>query len=360
MGENFMAGKFQWKRFVDVNVNDVFFDSLKADYPGFGEWFKKKGLENEEALVFNDDEGIGAFLYLKDENEPLILTDRTVPASPRIKIGTLRLAERFRGLRLGEGALGISLWRWQKSDVREIYVTIFNKHELLIKLFEKFGFSCVGQNSKGEYVYLKSKDDLDYADPYKSFPFINPDFKKAGMIPVQELYHDKLFIHSKLMRSNKQNEEFTAGNGVTKVFIATPYATTSYSQGEPIVIYRIFDGDGKIYKSVVTSFCTITDIEVIKNKYISNVSLSQFVQKAGNKTVYSEDELKKIYNNNKNVLMIEMLYNGFFGEGNNVNCKSLKDNRLFETHPYQIEYNKEEFIKILEMGDKNARNVIID
>ena len=38
------------------------------------------------------------------------------------------LAERFRGLRLGEGALGVSLWKWQELKSEEIYVTIFEKH----------------------------------------------------------------------------------------------------------------------------------------------------------------------------------------------------------------------------------------
>ena len=29
-----MAGRFSLKKFADINLNDEFFDSLKADYPG--------------------------------------------------------------------------------------------------------------------------------------------------------------------------------------------------------------------------------------------------------------------------------------------------------------------------------------
>lgn len=29
-----MAGKFERKSFSEINLNDPFFDSLKADYPG--------------------------------------------------------------------------------------------------------------------------------------------------------------------------------------------------------------------------------------------------------------------------------------------------------------------------------------
>lgn len=43
-----MAGRFLLKKFSDMDLDDVFFDSLKIDYPGtasstgFVEWFKKK------------------------------------------------------------------------------------------------------------------------------------------------------------------------------------------------------------------------------------------------------------------------------------------------------------------------------
>ena len=46
-----MAGKFERKRFSEIDLNDSFFDSLKADYPGtssstgFEQWFTKKAAE---------------------------------------------------------------------------------------------------------------------------------------------------------------------------------------------------------------------------------------------------------------------------------------------------------------------------
>ena len=55
-----MAGKFERKSFSEINLNDPFFDSLKADYPGsatstsFIKWFRKKTDQGERALVFED------------------------------------------------------------------------------------------------------------------------------------------------------------------------------------------------------------------------------------------------------------------------------------------------------------------
>lgn len=355
-----MAGKFEWYKFSEVNLDDPFFDSLKADYEEFPVWFKKKSDTGEYALVFHDEQGVGAFVYLKRELEAIQLTDKTLPAIPRVKIGTLRLAERFRGMRLGEGALGVSLWKWRDGKADDIYVTVFKKHSELISLFERFGFKCVGMNSRGECVYLKSRSTIDYSDPYKSFPFIRSNFRKAGLIPIFESFHDRLFPYSELKIKRREIEEETAGNGVTKVYVGTPYTPMHYEVGEPVGIYRIFEGEtGKTYKSAVTSYCTITKIDVIKNNGRAIMNLADFVKNAGNKTVFTPEELAGIYAK-KNVVMLELLYNGFFGKGHNVIHRDLKEQGLFDAYPYNLDYTKEQFIKLLEMGDIGVQNVIIN
>lgn len=96
-----MSEIIQTKRFNEIDLSDSFFESLKSDYPGFEDWFRKK--DTEEVLVQYADEGLQAFLYLKDEsgltpegiNPPL-------PAKKWLKVGTFkidahrtRLGERF-------------------------------------------------------------------------------------------------------------------------------------------------------------------------------------------------------------------------------------------------------------------------
>ncbi|OPX88216.1 MAG: hypothetical protein A4E53_02108 [Pelotomaculum sp. PtaB.Bin104] len=357
-----MPGKFQWCKFQDCDLNDSFFDSLKEDYSEFPTWFSKKSKAEEEALVFKDEQGIGAFVYLKSETEAIELLDKVLPAIPRIKIGTLRLAERFRKQRLGEGAIGVSLWRWQEKKCDDIYVTVFEKHDTLINLFEYFGFKCVGMNRRGERVYLKSRNKIDYSDPYKAFPFINPNFNKAGLIPIDDHFHDRLFPYSELFRNKNLIEEITAGNGVTKVYIGSPFSALHYYIGEPVVIYRIFNGTGqKTYKSVATSFCVISKVDIIKSGGVTRMSLSDFIGSAGNKTVFTPEELTNIYTKKSNVVMLEMTYNGFFGKGHNIIHKKLKDLGLwFDTHPYNFVYSKQQFLSILEMGDKDVQNIIIN
>ena len=356
-----MPGKFEWQPFSKVNLSDVFFDTLKFDYPEFPQWFQKKADNNENALVFHDEQGVGAFVYLKRENEEIELESQTLPAVSRLKIGTLKLADRYQNQRLGEGALGVSLWYWRDIEAEDVYVTVFEKHSELIRLFGHFGFLLVGKNKRGECVYLKSRNNLDYSDPYKPFPFISPNFEKAGIIPINDHFHDKLFPYSELKGNNNEIIEETAGNGITKVYIATPSTFMNYGVGEPIFIYRIHTGVGqKTYKSAVTSYGTITKIDVVKNGGVVKISLDEFVKNAGNKTVFTAEELTATFNQSKNIVMLELVYNGYFGKGKNVNHRKLDDSGLFTTYPYNIEYSSEQFKRILEMGDKNVQNVIVD
>lgn len=69
---------------------------------------------------------------IKSDSSKLLVNGVEMPNIPRLKIGTLRLAERICKHRLGEGALGVALWCWRDTKYDEIYVTVFDKHKELI------------------------------------------------------------------------------------------------------------------------------------------------------------------------------------------------------------------------------------
>ena len=356
-----MSDRFEHSLFRDCNLDDPFFDTLKRDYPDFSNWFRKKASSGERAYVYQDENGICAFVYLKKENEELELHNKVIPKEERLKIGTLKLEERIKGKRLGEGALGISLWAWQALKYNQIYVTVFEHHSELIALLERFGFFYVGKNQRGECVYIKDRRNIDYSDPYKAFPFINPAFRKAGYIPVNDFYHDTLFPYSELARTEQETLEMSAANGITKVYIGCPSGNLHIHPGEPVLIYRIHTGDGvKKYKSVVSSFCVITAVKEIKNRGVCKVRVEEFIKQVNNKAVFDETQLRDIYANKTTVVMIEMVYNGYFGSGNNVNYDWLKKNGFFEGYPYEIELTKADFTNILRKGGKDVQNVIVD
>lgn len=54
-------------KFSDCDLSDCFFDSLREDYAGFNDWFKKKSVGGEQTYIYSDERGIQAFLYIKPE-----------------------------------------------------------------------------------------------------------------------------------------------------------------------------------------------------------------------------------------------------------------------------------------------------
>ena len=356
-----MMDKFNWCPFSDCNLNDPFFDSLKSDYEEFPIWFNRKATEGQNAFVYKEDGKIKAFVYLKREDDETIeLTESTLPAEPRMKIGTLKISDDSQGMRLGEGAIGVSLWYWQKLEYNQIYITVFEKHKRLIGMLEQFGFKLIGKNKRGENVYIKDRQNLCFDTPYSSFPYISSDIKQCGYIPIQDGYHDTLFPYSELYRTPQATEEIAAANGITKVFLATPSSEISYIPNEPVLIYRIHTGSGQAtYKSVVSSFCTVKEQITVKQNDRCLITKEQFLNIVGNKTVFSHQELDSLYNR-RNLVIIILIYNGYFGKGHNINHATLKEKGLFEGYPYLNKLTKEQFEQILEMGGKDVQNIIIN
>ncbi len=329
---------YEITKFSECEIRDRFFDSLKEDYPGFESWFHKKSESGETAFVSKDKDGnIEAFVYVKDEECESV---GNLPAESRMKIGTIKISSESERTRLGEGGIGLALWKWQRSPFNQIYLTVFPKQEKLIGLIEMYGFFKGGEKENGELIYLKDKTRLDYSDsdiPWlKAFPYLNPDFKRGVYIPIRCEYHDNMFKYSELSNTRQITGPFPVANGVMKIFIATPNHHIVYRPGDVALIYRIADTN-KQYRSVVTSYCTVTNVNWFKKdgKVLNGKSYQNFIQSVGNKTVYSKDDLKKAFEKS-NVCTITLLYNGYLGKNNNVTNRWLSDNNYFNGHPYEI------------------------
>ncbi len=360
-----MAGRFYLKKFSEIDLDDAFFDLLKDSYPGFADWFNRTAEAGATALVFEDEIGMGAFVALKDEEEEIQLQGKILPSKRRIKIRTFRIAERYRRLRIGEGAIGLLLWKWLHSNAEEIYLTVFAKQQTLISQFERFGFIRAGINSTGENVYVKSRTNVDFSDPLKSFPFIHDGFDHAGYIIIDDTYHDTMFAYSELANKTSLHTKISSSvsNGISKIYVGQAPRPVHYI-GEPVLVYRRYtEGSGKRYRSCVTSFCIVTDIIQAKanNQYL--MSFDELKSKIGNKSVFNEYELQQKYTSYKNVSVVEMLYYGYFGSGKNVNMDWLDNNGYWASqgqYPTEVKLSPNQFKSILTEGNVNVSDVIIN
>lgn len=358
-----MSGGFRSVPFSAMNLEDPFFDSLKEDYPAnpkFADWFQRKANAGECALAaFSDDGYMVALLYLKPESgEPVDLVEGRLPPMPRLKIGTLKISESSRGDRLGEGAVGMALWQWRNSGLDEIYVTVFEKHHSLVGLLEKFGFKRAGLKSNGESVYLRSRTTMDYSTAYRAFPFVNPSFEEASILTVDQGYHDQLFPYSELAGTEQEVVSVAAGNGVTKVYVGHGWQMTA-APNNPVLIYRRSTGQSPGFKSVVTSYGVVTDVRQFKQEGRVLRPFEEYRELVKNKSVFDDEELEAHWNET-NVVVVELVYLGYFGPGRNINWVWLKNNGLTEkSHPNQWRYTRDEFFKIMQKGGVPVEDVVV-
>lgn len=294
------------RRFADIDLDDVFFDSLKKDYPGFDIWFEKKSKDGSKAYVQYTNRTLQAFLYLKNESgEALTDVSPTRPACNRMKVGTFKidahntkLGERF-VKKIMDAAL------YMKAD--EVYVTIYPKHEGLIRILQRYGFNEEGR--KGDELVLVKNMKVLTGDILKDYPLLKTIGKRKFLLSIYPKYHTKMFPDSIL-----QNEEGTKyelikdvahTNSIHKVYVTSMTDAAQLQSGDLVAIYRTKDEAGPArYRSVITSICQIEEVK--SNRDFKNVE--EFLAYANYYSIFDTNELKQWFGK-KDFTVLKMTYN---------------------------------------------------
>ncbi len=332
-------------------IEDCFFDSLRDDYGGikFNKWFNKKAKEGEEAYVFKNDKGLQGFLYLKIENEQEDYSDIEPIFSPlrRLKIGTFKINST--GLRIGERFLKIVFDYALKSNVEEIYVTLFqNKRtevNLLMKLMMEWGFEIYGhKKSNGELVLVKKMGIYrNEKNPKFNFPNLKKNMK-YGILPIDSQFHTDLFPDLYLKNENMTLfEEKPCGYAVEKIYVCrTKFLPVK--PGDLMAVYRMSERFYKKYYSVVSGICILEEVLHPNN-------FQDFLNVCKNRSVFSEEQLNEFYNQNNYRTIIKVLF--LKPLNNKITLNDLYANNIIdETRGPRLttEISKEKFEKLLELG----------
>lgn len=343
--------------FKDINIEDVFFDSLKDDYEEFSSWFEKKSNSGAEAYVqYNNNGYLTAFLYLKEETEDLGIPNHG--EKRRLKIGTFKLSDEIKGQKVGEAYVATALTTAYHNLYDEVYVTAFEEQKQLIEIFKSFGFEKIGPKGT-ESVYLRiMKND---GNPRECYPYINMKSNRAKYLLLESIYHDKLFPTAKLKNVNQNVGHIIAGKGISKTYITFgPSAYLQYKSGDVLMMYR--KGiTNKTYTSVVTSFGVCEEVISVISKGTKMMSFDDYKNIVGNKSVFTEDELKDFFNNKYHLTIIRFIYNIPFGEGQNVNNQTLKSLNLFGKSGYPMNdvLVKSDVQRIMREGNQDIERILL-
>ncbi len=294
------------KCFADIDLNDTFFNSLKEDYPGFEAWFEKKSKDNSKAYVQYTNNSLQAFLYLKDESgDELTDVTPTRPACNRLKVGTFKIdAHNTKlGERFVKKVMDAALYK--KAD--EIYVTIFPKHEGLIRILQRYGFNEEGK--KGDEIVLVKNMKVLTGDILKDYPMIQTTGKRKFVLSIKPQYHTKMFPDSILKNEEGTKYELIKDvahtNSIHKIYVTSMSDAALLQSGDLIAIYRTKDDAGPArYRSVITSVCQIEEVKTIRDF----ADVDAFLEYANYYSVFNPNELRQWYGK-KNFTVLKMTYN---------------------------------------------------
>jgi len=292
-------------KFKEINLNDNFFDSLKADYAEFSDWFARKA--EETAYVFyGEDESIEGFLYLKSENGPIEDVSPALPDKRRIKVGTFKINPH--GTRLGERFIKKIFDHAIANDAEEIYVTAFQKHEALINLLQRYGFKAIARKStsNGDELVLLKQFNSDDTDALLRYPQISIT-KNSYLLSLYPEWHTRLLPDS-ILRNESSTilEDISHTNSIHKVYLAAMRGMEALQRGDNLVIYRTSDEPGRAwYRAVATTICVVEEYRNIS----SFADISAFLKYCEPYSVFTPEELNQFWRTRRFPHVIRFSYN---------------------------------------------------
>ncbi|OMQ34827.1 N-acetyltransferase [Ensifer sp. 1H6] len=298
-------------KFKDVDLNDEFFDSLKAQYQEFSAWFKKKALEPVYVIDVDGGKGIRGFLYIKVETEEITDVQPPLPSKRRLKVGTLKV--NAKGTKLGERIVKRIFDHATLEGVSEVYVTVFDTHISLINLFKRYGFEQKGVKitpNGEELVLLRSFEKLTN-DIVKDYPLIQTSGRSKWLLAIKPEFHTDLLPDSILKTEDPESvADVPHANSIHKVYIAG-LSLNRMKRGDLVVLYRTTDIQGKAYyRSVATSVCVVE--ETYSRKHFKDADA--FVAFAKDHSVFNEQQLRERYADGKPLYIAKMTYNAAFAK----------------------------------------------
>lgn len=343
--------------FSEIDLNDKFFDSLKKDYDGFEDWYKRKAVKNELVFVqFDEEKHLQGFLYLKDETDQIDNNIKPVMNSKRrFKVGTFKIDAH--NTRLGERFIKKIMDKGIYEGYEEAYVTIFPKQEPLILLLQKYGFKEYG--TKGKELVLVKDFTICEGNILKDYPLIQPSGKRKFLLSIYPRYHTPLFSDSILKNEERRSDELVKdvsfSNSIHKVYISFMPKTAYLRKGDLLVIYRTNDNIGPArYRSVVTSICQVEEVKV-KTDF---ANINEYIGYCKKYSIFEENDLR-IWYRKDNLVVIKMTYN--IALAKRVTRGMLVDEAKISPYLYWgfFQLTDSQFNYILDKGEVNE-NFIID
>ncbi len=261
-----------------LSVEDPIFATLRDDYPEFNEWWSRVAKEHRDCLTIEGVAGnLEALAVLKMEVSGELGLGRDV-----LKLCTFKVAVDAEGARRGELILRAVLQYGREKKASSIYVTVFEHHVGLLRLFADFGFITTNQRTdRGELILVKRcRADLSAINvsPLEYNRLYGPGavlVDRAFVVPIQPRWHDILYPEARLQGRLFGDEP--SGNAMLKAYLCHA-STRQMHPGDLLIFYRSSD------------IRAATAVGVVEDTHVSRdpVDIRRFVS---TRTVYTDHEV---------------------------------------------------------------------
>jgi len=283
------------------------------------------------------------------------LDELGIPGKEILKLCLFKMDENMRGEKFGEQLLKKAIDYAYRNKYDTTYLTVFPKHEILVRLISRFGF--IKANSKGEEdVYFKYTKVISTNPPITNFEFHKkfwPCVKYSEVdkfvIPIIPKFHDRLFpeishIYNKQLSFFEDKEPKTPGNAIRKVYICNAQIN-SINSGDILLFYR--SGD-----SIITTIGVLQDYSTAEN-------IDDIRQLVGSRSVYSEKELLERIEQKSSAKIVNFYYAENFSAS--IKLETLLEIKALNGTPQSItKIGNDGFNKILDLLDDNSKGIFYE
>lgn len=264
------------------------FNSLRADYPGFDDWFVRSCQQGRQAWIARDSTGnLGAICIYKEEVNPQVTSGCRLDG-PVLKLSTLKVEKNVRGQKIGELLLKAAFRHASQNDYGRIYVTVKEKQSELIDLLIDFGFESVGKDHNDDVVFVKDQPKRPPPERMEAVAYhvrYSPHFKGGVdvgkfVVPIRPEYHQQLFPDASDRQLKLPFAGALPGNAIKLAYLCKA-KTNAIRAGDILIFYRSQDTQNCTTIGIVESIDRLDDADIILERVLK-------------RTVYTRDEIERI------------------------------------------------------------------
>jgi len=287
-------------------LDSNFFASIRGDYAGFNDWFRRVAMAGRRAWVYREPgQGeIHAICIFVAQTDEEITDDGQILRGPALKLCTFKVGEAVRGRKVGELFLRAAFQYATQHQCEHIFLHAnARQQDHLTNLIEDFGFRERGPY-RGDAVFVKDHpvrapgvqmDALEYVRRYYPHYIRGVDVEKF-IVPILPVFHNILFPDWQV-----PGQALPAGHPLRHVgnAIKLAYLSNAGSRmprpGDVVLFYRSHD------HKAITTLGVIERYEVMGQA-------DQIARLVSRRTVYSEAQIAQMTRQNQRGATKVMLF----------------------------------------------------